>query len=675
MVHQASSRPSSDHEPSNDYEYDELCEPTEASGSNRAQANAASDKPEITVESIFHKLEDMMSSYEERPQQIEFARLIERAITSRKTGIFEAGTGTGKSLAALIPAALSRKRVVVSTATIALQEQYISKDIPCLQSLLPFDVRAALFKGRGNYVSLRRYEDHKLQNEVEGRLAAWIERSKTGDRAELDFVPNQETWNEIDSDSDDCLRTKCPSFTKCFYFKSKKEAEVADIIVVNHALLLIDAISGGNILPPYEVLIVDEAHQLPDVASKSFSISISLRGIQLLAAKAAKQVACPAHLVHNMEESAEELFGRVHQAFPLGKTRLRKPFDGIADLLSCIYVFRDWLSIQEFEHIIDIDNQRDKMKLKAKKLFNIATTYIRCLNLLDQLDDDWVFWVEKSEKFARKTEIVAAPLNVADYIQEHLFEKEGLESSIWMSATLATVGEDPFQYFKGLIGSSNRVVQAQVASPFNYGKQSALYLPPNMPEPNSRDFNFAAARKIEDILDLSRGRAFVLFTSYSAMNSCFENVAERISYPSKKQGEMPRNRLLDWFRETPNAVLFATASFWEGVSVDGDQLSAVIIDRIPFQSPDDPIYEARCDLLKEQEGFSWFSELALPYAIMRLKQGVGRLIRTKTDRGLVAILDPRVTSKAYGRAILSCLPPMTVVRSIQNATLIDDLLP
>ncbi|MBX9571969.1 MAG: hypothetical protein K2X77_23955 [Candidatus Obscuribacterales bacterium] len=673
MVQQASSRASFDSEQSSDLDHD--CEPDQSSGYTNASSAAAEKTSNLTVDAIFQKLEDTLSSYEERPQQIEFAKLIERAITARKTGIFEAGTGTGKSLAALIPAALSRKRVVVSTATIALQEQYISKDIPCLQTLLPFDIRAALFKGRGNYVSIRRYEDHKLQNEVEGRLAAWIEKSKTGDRAELDFVPNQETWNEIDSDSDDCLRTKCPTYTKCFYFKSKREAEVADIIVVNHALLLIDAMSGGNILPPYEVLIVDEAHQLPDIASKSFSLGISLRGIQLLAAKAAKQVACPAHLVHNMEESAEELFGRVHQAFPLGKTRLRKPLDGISDLLSCIYVFRDWLSIQEFEHILDVDNQREKLKLKAKKLFNIASTYIRCLNLLEQLDDDWVFWIEKSEKFARKTEIVAAPLNVADYIQQYLFDKEGLESSIWMSATLATVGDDPFQYFKGLIGCSSRVVQEQVASPFNYARQSALYLPSGMPEPNSRDFNIAAVRKIEDILELSRGRAFILFTSYTAMNACFQAMSEQIAFPTKKQGEMPRNRLLDWFRETPNAVLFATASFWEGVSVDGDQLSAVIIDRIPFQSPDDPIYEARCDLLKEEEGLSWFSELALPYAIMRLKQGVGRLIRTKTDRGIVAILDPRVTSKAYGRAILSCLPPMTVVRSIQNASMIDDLLP
>ena len=642
-------------------------------GEEETQSNNST--PAVSLESIFFRLEETLASFEDRPQQVEFAKAIERAIKAAKPGIFEAGTGTGKSLAALIPAALSRKRVVVSTATIALQEQYISKDIPCLQTLLPFDIKAALFKGRSNYLSIRRYEDHKLQSEIDSRLIKWLESTRKGDRSELDFLPGMDTWSEIASDSDDCLRQKCSTYNQCFYFKSKREAELADIIVVNHALLLIDAVSGGAILPPYEVLIVDEAHQLPEIATKSFSVGLSLRGIQLLAAKAAKQIAAPAHLVHNMEESAEELFFRVHQAFPLGKTRLRNPLEGISDLLTGIHLLRDWMSGQEFEHILDVDNQRDKMKLKAKKLINLASTYIRCLDLLEDLDAEWVFWVEKSDKVARKTEIVAAPLEVAQFLQQYIFEKPGLESSIWMSATLATVGDDPFKYFKGLVGAPRNVVQAQVASPFNYAKQSALYLPGGMPEPNSSEYNRAAARKMEELVEITQGRAFLLFTSYSAMNSVYNNLADRLHFPSKKQGDMPRNRLLDWFKETPNAILFATASFWEGVSVDGDQLSAVIIDRIPFQSPDDPVYEARCEQLKQEEGSSWFAELALPYAMMRLKQGVGRLIRTKTDRGIVAILDPRMTSKAYGRAILSCLPAMTVIKSIKDAYIIDDLLP
>ncbi len=628
------------------------------------------------VESTFVRLEDYLPSYELRVQQVEFAHSIDNAIKRGRVGIFEAGTGTGKSLAALIPAALSRKRVVVSTATIALQEQYIHKDIPCLKKILPFEIQASLFKGRGNYISLRRFEEHKLEAEIDSRLINFVQNTMTGDRSDLDFLPMSDTWGEINSDSDDCMRTKCPTYNQCFYFRSKKNAEQADIIVVNHSLLLIDALSGGNLLPPYEVLIVDEAHHLPEVASKSFSASVNLRGVQLLAAKAAKQLSAPSYIIHNLEEIAEEFFTHLHSLIPYGKTRIRKPVEGIMEFLNTLYITRDWLAAANFETVLDIDNQRDKLKLKAKALLTTTNGYIKCLELLEQLDEEWVFWAEKMDNVPWRTELVAAPLTVADLIEQYVFDKEGLLSSIWMSATLATAGDDPFHYFKRLVGAPRVLTQAQVASPFDYGRQSVLYLPKNMPEPNTREFGEAACEEIERILELSQGRAFVLFTSYTGMNNIYGYLKERIPYPSRKQGEMPRKKLLDWFRETPNAVLFATASFWEGVSVDGDQLSAVIIDKIPFQSPDDPIYEARCDRLKEDgTEMSWFSELALPYATMRLKQGVGRLIRTRTDRGVVAILDPRMTSKTYGKAILSCLPPMQVVRSIQGARSIDDLLP
>ena len=641
-----------------------------------ASNNIDSADAAATVESTFARLEEILPSYELRTQQIEFAYSIEQAIRRGKVGIFEAGTGTGKSLAALIPASLSGKRVVVSTATIALQEQYINKDIPCLQTVLPFEIQASLFKGRNNYVGLRRFEEYKLESELDPRLISFVQSSLTGDRSDLDFVPPYDVWSEINSDSDDCMRSKCPSFNSCFYFRSKKRAEQADIIVVNHALLLIDALSGGVLLPPYEVLIVDEAHQLPDVASKCFSVGMNLRGVQLLAAKAAKQVSAPAYIVHNMEEIAEEFFAHLHQSFPYGKTRLRTQLEGISELLNTIHILRDWLSSAQFETILDIDSQREKLKLKAKALITTCNSYIKCLDMLETMDEDWVFWVDKLDNVPWRTELVAAPLSVAEFIEQYIFDKEGLESAILMSATLATAGDDPFHYFKKMVGAPRVLIQSQVASPFDYGKQAVLYLPRQMPEPNTREYAQAAHTEIEKILDLSRGRAFVLFTSYSAMNNAYNYLKERIPYPSRKQGDLPRKKLLDWFKETDNAVLFGTSSFWEGVSVDGDQLSCVIIDRIPFQAPDDPVYEAKCDRLKEDESdMSWFSELALPHAIMRLKQGVGRLIRTRTDRGIVAILDPRMTTKGYGRAVLSCLPPMCVVRSLKGANSIDDLLP
>lgn len=626
------------------------------------------------VDAAFARLEELLPSYELRRQQIDFARSIESAIKRGKPGIFEAGTGTGKSLAALIPAALSRKRVVVSTATIALQEQYIFKDIPCLQSILPFQLEASLFKGRNNYISLRRLQDHKLESEVDPRIINWVARSERGDRSELDFVPGFESWSEIASDSDDCLRNKCPSFSDCFYFKAKKKAEQADIIVVNHSLLLIDAASGGNVLPPYEVLIIDEAHQLPDIAGKSFSISMSYRGIQLLAAKAIKQVTAPAYMVHNMEETAAEFFSTLHRSFPRGKSRLRRELEGADELLNSIHILRDWLAAAQFENVLDVDNQREKLRLKAKALVSTCTAYIKCLNLLETHDRDWVFWIEKSEAAPNRTELTAAPLSVAEFISDFVFDKEGLESAILMSATLATAGDDPFRYFKSLVGAPRIVIQSQVSSPFDFSKQSVLYLPKSMPDPNAPNYINCAAVEIERLLYLSRGRAFVLFTSYNAMNSCYELLKDQIDYPIRKQGDMPRNRLLEWFKQASNAVLFATASFWEGVSVDGDQLSCVIIDRIPFQSPDDPVYEAKCERLKEDGEAGWFAELALPQAIMRLKQGVGRLIRTRSDRGIVAILDPRMINKGYGRTVLSCLPPMRVTRSLENADSIEDLL-
>lgn len=627
------------------------------------------------MEDVFARLAEHFPAYEHRPQQIEFALSVQRAIFTGKPGIFEAGTGTGKTLAALIPAALSGKKVVVSSATISLQEQYIHKDIPTLQAILPFDIKAVLLKGRGNYLGLRRYHEHLMEQELDPRIPAWVEETETGDLAELDFVPTAEQWTEINSDSDDCLRQRCPSFNDCFYFKAKREAEKADILVVNHALLLIDAISGGNVLPKYDVLIVDEAHQLPEVATKAFSVAMSNRGAQVFATRALKNVSAPAYLVHNIEELAREFFDRLGYACTGSKTRLRKPVEGMSELHASLVALRQWLEQQEFDDVLEVDNQREKAKLKAKKLLSTCDSYIQCLDLLSTNDPEWVLWVEKQEGFrGGRIELVAAPLAIDRFISSHIFDKEDLQTSIWMSATLATAGSDPFRFFKQQVGAPNGVIQAKIASPFDYQTQSILYLPKSLPEPNSRDFTWQAAEEINTLLHLSNGRAFVLFTSYNAMNATYDALHQRLPFECKKQGEMPRKKLIDWFRATPNSVLFATASFWEGVSVDGDQLSCVIIDRIPFQSPDDPVYEARCEAMQEDQERSWFNDLALPHAIMRLKQGVGRLIRTRSDRGIVAILDPRITQKRYGRTILESLPPMRVTQNLKSAGSFEDLL-
>jgi ATP-dependent DNA helicase DinG len=625
-----------------------------------------------SLQEIFDRLSRAIPGYEYRPQQQELAEKIQRAFAEEKPGIFEAGTGTGKSLAALIPAALAGKKVVVSTATISLQEQYIFKDIPTLQSALPFQLKAALLKGRGNYVGLRRYEEHLLSEEIDPRLIEWMDDTEYGDVGELEFNPVVETWLEINSDSDDCLRNKCKRFDECFYFKAKRRAEDADILVVNHSLLLADAASDGNILPQYDLLIIDEAHQMPEIATKAFSLTIGMRGLNRMASRALKHCGAPAHLVHNMEELGAEFFGRLHMASPLGRNRIRAGIDAAGELLLAVNGLRDWLSTQDFETVMDVDNARDKVKVKAKALMGTATRFIECLELVERPDPQWVLWTERTDNYGGKLEITAAPLNVAKLLNDNIFHKRDLLASVWMSATLATGGEDPFGFFKNQIGAPSTVIQSQVSSPFDYNTQSVMYLP-SMPEPNDPRFISTAAEEIDKILKISDGRAFVLFTSYSTLNGVFDILQPKLPFECQKQGTMSRQKLIEWFKETPNAVLFGTSSFWEGVSIDGEQLSCVIIDRIPFQAPDDPVYEARCDALKSDPQASWFNQLALPYAIMRLKQGVGRLIRTKSDRGIIALLDARIVKKMYGRTILGCLPPMPVIKNIRPYESLDEI--
>lgn len=631
------------------------------------------ERNQLSVEDVFALIAEHSSTYEHRPQQLDLARHIERVFTRKEIGVFEAGTGTGKSLAALVPAVLTGKRVVVSSATIALQEQYLYKDIPALQAVLPFQFQAALMKGRGNYLGLRRYEDLKLQQEIDSRLVDWVRDTTGGDISELDYVPSMDVWTEINSDGDDCLRNKCPQFGDCFYFKARERAEQADVLIINHALLMADAASFGNILPPYDLLIVDEAHHLPDIARDAFSAHISNRGLKILVGKARKNVTAPLHIVHAVEEEGDAFFDHLYYRFPGVKTRIRQAVDGVEGFRNALHNLKVWLEEQTFETTLDVELAREKLKLKAKALLTMVKSYIQCLDLLESPSKDWVIWAERDGR-TNRFDVIAAPLDVAPFLQDFLFDKTGLEASAWMSATLATGGEDPFAYFKRLVGVTGHVIQDLISSPFDYRRQSVMYLPDHLPEPNQANYITQAAEEIERIVRISNGRAFVLFTSYQSLNAAYALLKDRLPFECRRQGELPRKRLIDWFLSTPFSVLFGTSSFWEGVSIDGDQLSCVIIDRIPFQVPDDPIYEAQCEALKEDGQGSWFGELALPYAIMRLKQGVGRLIRTRSDRGMVAILDPRLTRKQYGKQILGCLPPMRIIRSLRGVETVDDAL-
>jgi ATP-dependent DNA helicase DinG len=408
------------------------------------------------------------------------------------------------------------------------------------------------------------------------------------------------------------------------------------------------------------------------VATDAFSVSISNRGVRALGSRALKKLSAPARLVHEMENESVQFFERLNEICLNIKTRVKQPLDGARSLIDALTNLRDWLNEQAFEHLLDVDMAREKAKLKANALISMINNYITCLNLVTDPDPNWVVWVEKGDGSGSRMQIVAAPLDVSSSISDLVLNQSGLQASVWMSATLASVGDDPFKYFKRAIGADNHVIQHRIPSPFDYQNQALLYLPKSLPEPNDPGFLNAAAEEIENILSISKGRAFILFTSRAALNAAYEMLSDRLPYQCRRQGDMSRQRLIEWFKNTPSAVLFGTASFWEGVSVDGDQLSAVIIDRIPFQAPDDPVYEARCDALKDDPEASWFNDLALPHATMRLKQGVGRLIRTHRDRGLVAVLDRRLTTKQYGARILECLPPMTIIRSLNGIDSLED---
>ena len=626
----------------------------------------ADEKGAVDTQAIFDRLSRQLDAYEHRSQQVQLALEIERVFNASKTGVFEAGTGTGKSFAALIPAALSGKKVVVSTNTIALQEQYINKDIPVLQKILPFEISVALLKGRGNYLGLRRFKDFHLEQEIDEDIVDWVNNTSYGDISELDSVPQFNVWYEINSDSDDCLRNRCPNFNDCFYFEARRRADKADLLVVNHNLLLADAASMGSILPPYQLLIIDEAHHLPDIATDAFSMGVSNRGVRMLLGRAAKQCNPPHHLLGDVDNNAGRLFMRLNMIARQAKMRLREPVEGSVELALALGALKKWLEDETFDQILDIEQAREKVQLKAKALASTISGYIRCLELMTMPSPEWVLCLERSERSEVKIEVIAAPLDSSHYISDLVLGKAGLEASVWMSATLATAGDDPFQYFKRNIGADRSIIQEQVPSPFDFQNQALLYLPKDLPEPNHADFLQCALPQIELMLELTEGRAFVLFTSHYALRTAYEALAQRIPYESRCQGDMPRQKLIEWFKKTPHAVLFGTSSFWEGVSVDGDQLSCVIIDRIPFQVPDDPVYEARCEEMKNDPERSWFNELALPYATMRLKQGVGRLIRTRRDKGLVAILDTRLTKKSYGRKIIDCLPPMKVIRTLPS---------
>jgi ATP-dependent DNA helicase DinG len=648
--------------------------------------------------------------YEHRPGQIQMAEAVLRAFEERRHLIVEAGTGTGKTLAYLVPAiaaAVSRGgRIVISTGTKNLQEQLMEKDIPFLQRVLPKKFTAAYMKGRGNYVCLSRVKRAETTPILEGLddvdhfddVRRWSRDSETGDRAELTELPeNLSFWRHIDARSEICTGQKCPDYDACYITRMRQRASDADIIIVNHHLFFADlALRGGEygqVIPDYSAVIFDEAHQVEDVAAEYFGAQVSNYQVEDVLRDLQNLPVTDAGLNRELTRASNRV-GRFAEAFWLGFAReareegrypivpgtfARKTKGGEIEPtpLGDSYLSLDG-ALARMETTLDVI--KEKPPEVENLLRRIRETRFNLEFIVAGDDRRYVYWVERR---GRGVFLRASPIDVSTLLQDKLFER--VETVVLTSATLASGGNFDFIRRRlGLAAADGLAVEddvdgAPVGSPagektdelvapsgYNYEEQAVLYLPPRMPEPRSPQWIERAAEEVVKLLEISRGRAFVLSTSLTGMRALYERVAPQVDFPCFIQGSASKAGLLDRFRSTPHAVLFATASFWQGVDVRGEQLSCVVIDKLPFAVPTDPIVAARQRFIEEQGGSSFY-EYSVPQAVITLKQGVGRLIRSATDRGLIAVLDPRLRTAGYGRLFLASLPPCRITSNIAEA--------
>jgi ATP-dependent DNA helicase DinG len=632
--------------------------------------------------------------YEHRPGQIDMAEAVLRAFERKRHLIVEAGTGTGKTLAYLVPAIAaacgSGARVIISTGTKNLQEQLMDKDIPFLQDVLPAKFRAALMKGRNNYACLHRIKRVESTPILDGleqidqfdEVFRWVTQTDTGDRAELSNLPeNLPFWRHIDARSDTCLGQKCPDYDPCFITRMRQRAIDADVIVVNHHLFFADLAlrngAYGAVLPDYAAVILDEAHQIEDVASEYFGAQISnyqiddlLRDVSYLKIddretekelnRVSARISRFADLFWVSFPEGRGLDGRFALAKRGRRQTVREDVDyddaGDAPALPESDAYRALDNVlHRLETTLDImkDGPAD-----AESLLRRTRQMRFDLNFIIKADDkQFVYWLERR---GRGVFLRASPIDVSGLLQDKLFEK--VPTVVLTSATLSSAGN--FRFIRERLGLDEG--EEMIAeSIFDFENQAVLYLPPQMPDPRSPQWGAAAAAEVIKIVNATEGRAFVLSTSFAGMNELYERVASQIDYPCFLQGSASKGALLSKFRSTPNAVLFATSSFWQGVDVRGEQLSCVIIDKLPFAVPSDPIIAARQRSIEDQGGSSFY-EYSVPQAVISLKQGLGRLIRSTTDRGVLAVLDPRLRTKMYGQTFLKSLPPCHVTSQIDE---------
>ncbi len=626
-----------------------------------------------------------LPGYEHRPSQLQLARAVEEAFDQRGYLLAEAGTGTGKTLAYLLPAALSGKKVVISTATKTLQEQIFFKDIPLLREQMGLKFEAAYLKGRANYLCAHRFESFDSNPQFVTRdeaqhwdkLRDWAHRTETGDRAEVDLPEAFHTWKQLSSTSENCLGARCPLYEPCFVTRTRRRAEEVDILVVNHHLFFADLAirsrttnasgEGAGVLPRYDAVVFDEAHAIEDVATDYFGSQVSSFRLEELctdALAALEQGDARAGMVSAMALSvrgkSESFFRSAGVALGLksGQGGVRLGPGSFARLRSGVGELLESLAALS---ALTVAEDEPELSSLCRRSSEIATD----LDFIHRAESvDHVYW---GEGRGRGVFLRAAPIDVAAELQKRLYRS--VDTLVFTSATLTAQGS--FDYFARRIGLDRQegeddgspVRQLSVASPFDFSRQAALYLPTHLPEPSAPGFIEAAAEELLALCEVTGGRAFALFTSLRNMEAVHALAKDRLPYQVLLQGERPKSVLLEAFRSEPS-VLFAAHSFWEGVDVPGAALSLVVIDRLPFASPGDPLVSARVDQLRAR-GEDPFAGYQVPEAAIALRQGFGRLIRSSQDRGIVALLDRRVTTKGYGRAFLQSLPAAKRLPSIE----------
>ena len=644
-------------------------------------------KARIEAEEFFGKgglLARTFKNYEFRPQQGQMAKAVEDAIRRKTHLIAEAGTGVGKSFAYLVPlidfAVSSRKKAVVSTNTISLQEQLVKKDIPFLKSVIPFDFNSCLVKGRTNYLCLRRLNRvfssrtdlFESKDEVADLqlILAWSKVTTDGSRSDFSEEPSPKVWERVCCEPDTCLGKKCPHRNDCFLMEARRDMQEADLLVVNHHLFFSDLAlrqSEWALLPNYSCVVFDEAHTVEDVATEHLGYEISNFKVKYLLDSLynpSKRKGFLASvkddgikdLISETRKASDKFFGEVSDWLDRDTIRRVRQPDFMDDRLSRPLGKLFGMLEERFEH-----SRSKEEEIDFKYYMNRTEGLIQALSIfLTQEMGDYVYWAEISGRRSRRISLNCAPVNIAPALNGMLFSRT--ETVVLTSATLST--ENNFGYIRGRLGLK-RCDERLLGSPFDYANNVKIHIPRKMPDPNDYSrYRDEVVKKLKDYLGRTEGKAFVLFTSYKLMDDVYDGTASYLhdlGIPVLKQGAgLPRTKMLETFKRDLGSVIFGVDSFWTGVDVPGEALSSVIITRLPFSVPDHPIAEARMEKIKE-EGGDPFGEYSLPQAILKLKQGFGRLIRTKSDTGIVVILDSRILHKPYGRKFLAALPECEII--------------